>query len=254
MRTNTTYAIYWVPTGATMSPSYRATIDQYFTDAAADSGTHSNVYSVETQYYDGSGSIAYSQTFGGSVVVTDPFPSNGCPTYGAMSVCIDDDQIQDEVKSVVESQGWPVNTSHAYFVFLPKNVGTCADAAGATCAFEYFCGYHSAFGVGGKSLIYSNEPYAETKPTCTLGTNPNGDEADSTINTASHEHREMINDPTIDAWYDRAGNEGSDKCAWKFGTYASNGTGFYNQVINGHDYMIQKEWSNALKGCALSSG
>jgi hypothetical protein len=254
MRTNTTYAIYWMPSRAKMSASYRATMNQYFTDAAADSGAQSNVYSVETQYFDGSGSIAYSQTFGGSVVVTRRFPSNGCPAYGHLSVCINDKQVQNEVKSVVVHQGWPVDTSHAYFLFLPKNVGTCADSRGRTCAFTYFCGYHSAVYVGGSPLIYSNEPYAETKRSCTLGTNPNGNAADSTINIASHEHREMINDPTIDAWYDSAGNEGSDKCAWKFGQYTSNATGLYNQVINGHDYFIQEEWSNAIQGCALSSG
>lgn len=253
MRTNSTYAIYWRPRHAKMSASYRATIDQYFNDVAADSGAQSNVYSVETQYGDGSGLIAYSQAFGGSVVDTHRFPSNGCPAYGGLSACINDKQVRVEVKRVVANRGWPVNTSNAYFLFLPKNVGTCADSAGLMCAFTYFCGYHSAVYVGASPLIYSNEPYAETKASCTLGTNPNGNEADSTINTASHEHREMINDPTIDAWYDSAGNEGSDKCAWKFGASTSNGTGQYNQVINDNDYFIQEEWSNTLEGCALSS-
>ena len=52
MHTNKTYAIYWVPAGYSVTASYKAMINQYFTDVAAASGATSNVYSVETQYYD----------------------------------------------------------------------------------------------------------------------------------------------------------------------------------------------------------
>ena len=86
---------------------------------------------------------------------------------------------------------------------------------------------------------------------CDAGYYPNGQstEADPTINVVSHEHRESINDPLGNAWYDRRGYEGSDKCAWNFGTL----TGDYNQTINGHHYALQQEWSNASSGCALHS-
>lgn len=59
---------------------------------------------------------------------------------------------------------------------------------------------------------------------------PNADfAADSTINVASHEHREAINDYRLNTWYDALGYEGSNKCAWSFGSLASG----YNQTING---------------------
>ena len=38
MRTNTTYAIYWVPPGYFVSSGYVSIIDQYFANVAADSG------------------------------------------------------------------------------------------------------------------------------------------------------------------------------------------------------------------------
>src|SRR5262249_5701250 len=67
MRTNKTYAIYWQPTGYSFSTNYKTLIDQYFTNVAAASAASSDVYAVEKQYYDTTGPIAYSSTFGGSV-------------------------------------------------------------------------------------------------------------------------------------------------------------------------------------------
>jgi hypothetical protein len=101
------------------------------------------------------------------------------------------------------------------------------------------------------ATLYANMPYADTSPTaCGTGQSPNGSDADDTLNVTSHEHREMINDPTGSAWYDLLGNEGSDKCAWNFGApLGSTGTGAYNQVINGHFYYLQTEWTNAHTGC-----
>jgi hypothetical protein len=254
MHANTTYAIYWVPNGKTMSAAYQANIDRYFTDAAADSGKTSNVYSVETQYYDTHGFVGYDQAFGGSVVVQRRFPRNGCPRYGGMGVCLTDKQIAVEVANVVTAQGWPTDAQHAYFLYLPKDVGTCVDRSGSACAFTDFCAYHSGAYLGTKPMLYANEPYGETKKSCTLPIPANGNPADSTINTTSHEHREMINDPLLNAWFDRDGNEGSDKCAWKFGTLlGATPDGPYNQVINGDAYLLQQEWSNATNDCEPSA-
>jgi hypothetical protein len=256
MRTNTTYAIFWDPPAAIMGPGYQAAIARYFEDVAGDSGATTNVYAVETQYYDTSGRIAYDQEFGGVALVTDDFPSNGCPPYAGMTSCVTDRQVQAKVKQVVAANGWVADEAHAYFVFLPKNVGTCIAGARTACAFTDFCAYHSFADTATGPLIYANEPYAQSRRACRLpAPGPRGSEADATINTASHEHREMINDPLLDAWFDRDGNEGSDKCAWRFGTVFEGtvpGT-VYNQVISGNQYLLQKEWSNAIRGCALTA-
>ena len=74
----------------------------------------------------------------------------------------------------------------------------------------------------------------------------------STINVASHEHNEAITDPQGSAWYDRRGQENGDKCAWNFGSaLGTTGSGSYNQLINGHTYWLQQEWSNKSSGCVL---
>jgi hypothetical protein len=73
----------------------------------------------------------------------------------------------------------------------------------------------------------------------------------------SHEHVESITDPEPNnAWTDFAtgeanGYEIGDKCGASLGTSlgeASNGAS-YNQVINGHFYWYQEEWSNQTTQC-----
>jgi hypothetical protein len=244
MRTNSTFAIFWAPSGSVWQSGYRGAIKSYFSDVAAASGSNQNVYSTEKQYYDTTGHIAYRSTFAGGYVDTSAFPPNGCPAYGGMSVCLTDTQQIAEVHRVTKRLGLPEDGTHTYFLFMPKSVGSCFDAAGTACAFTYYCAYHGYDG----ALLYASMPYADTSDACRLE-GPHANDADATINTASHEHREMINDPYLSAWFDSKGYEGSDKCAWTFGTTTSTSSGPYNQTINGHRYLLQQEWSNASRSC-----
>ena len=251
MRTNVAYAIYWVPSGYSVSAGYRSTIDGFFANVAADSGRTSNVYWSDTQYYDTSGThIAYASSFGGSVLDTNPFPASGCrDSYTA--VCLTDAQLAAEIQRVMTANGWTGGPSHVFFVFTPKNVGSCS---GSACAFSYFCAYHSWIGSGSSAILYANQPYAAYVPSaCDSGQHPNGDDADATINVVSHEHNEAITDPQGSAWYDRRGYENGDKCAWNFGTPLGGGSGAeYNQLIGGGRYWLQQEWSNQSGGCVLT--
>ena len=245
LRTNRTVAIYWGPASG-FATGYQDVISQYFTDVAAASGRTDNVYAVETQYYDGTGSIAYSSSFGGALVDKSPYPASGCTDSVAQtSICLSDAQFRDEVQKMVASP----DPNTTYFVFTGKGVGSCYSSG--SCAFSTYCAYHSNVSVNGTTVQYANQPYADTVPSaCDAGGHPNGasTEADATINVASHEHRESINDPLGTAWYDQQGYEGSDKCAWNFGTLLGSD---YNQVINGHHYFLQQEWSNNGSTCAL---
>ncbi len=249
MRVNKTYAIYWIPAGYSVSANYKSLIDRYYTDVAAASGANTNVYSVETQYSDTTGPIAYSSTFGGSTTDTNPFPANGYPSCGGPSKCLSDGQLQTEINNVIAAKGWVKSLTTEFFIFTPQNVGSC-DSPGS-CSYTVFCAYH---GYGSGNLIYANQPYAAVSGCNT--DHPNGDDADATINVASHEHREAINDEHLNAWYnDFTGEEGSDQCAWNFGTPLGGGTGtHYNQVINGNHYWLQQEWSNDGSTCLLQYG
>ena len=108
MHTNRTYAIYWVPSGYSVSSDYESVINQFFTDVATDSGKTSNVYYSDTQYYDAGGHVAYSSAFGAAFVDTNPFPASGCSdTVSQTTVCLTDAQLQAEVTRVVNANGWP---------------------------------------------------------------------------------------------------------------------------------------------------
>ncbi len=89
---------------------------------------------------------------------------------------------------------------------------------------------------------------------CDEGQYPNGDDADSTLNVTSHEHNEAITDFQLNAWYDAAGYENGDKCAWDFGTVSGPNGAEYNQTINGHHYFLQREYSNDGHACLQTYG
>jgi hypothetical protein len=251
MRTNTTYAIYWEPTGYAhpFPPGYESTIDQFLGDVAQDSGGTDNVYGIDSQYYDGSGSIAYDSTFAGSIVDTHPFPANGCTDSWPTTICLSDAQLQTEIASIVDAQGWPENGTTQYFLFTPQDVGSCFDT---DCAYTSFCAYHWWFDNGGGQIIYANQPFTKGYDCDSIHQYPNGSAsgADLTINVLSHEHNEAITDPhPWTGWADPSGQENGDKCAWTYGALSGPNGAEYNQTINGHHYLLQQEWDNATHSC-----
>jgi hypothetical protein len=252
MRTNTTYAVYWIPSGFSVDANYESLIDRYLQDVAAASGSLTNVYSVATQYYDSTAAIHYQSTFGGSYVDTTPFPRPSHCDDGLDAVCLTDADIQAELLHVLALEGWHAGPDSLFVVLTPDGVGSCTDRAGTACTTTEFCAYHSSFLDGsGEPVLYANEPYDATTPGCFDGTSPNGDDADATINTLSHEHNEAITDPWGDAWVNASGDETGDLCAWQFGTPLGGtpGTDAYNQVINGDRYWLQEEYSNDGSTC-----
>jgi hypothetical protein len=245
--TNKTYAIYWIPSGYSVASGYTSLINQYFGDVAADNGKTSNVYYTGTQYYDGTGNVQYSSSFGGSYTDTSPLPPSGC-SDSATAVCLTDAQEQAEIKKDIAAAGWTAGPNTEFFLFTAKGIGSCL--SGSTCAFTYYCAYHSWTGSGSSVILYANMPYADTVPSaCDAGQHPNGNDADATINVTSHEHNETITDEQGNAWYDSAGYENGDKCAWIFGPTSGPSGAQYNQTINGHHYFLQEEYSNRDRTC-----
>ena len=257
MHSDANYAIFWEPAGHASTASYKTVIQTYFAGVAADSGKTSNVYSTDSEYYDVSGTtrnfIAYNASFGAAFVDTQPYPANGCPSQGGHP-CLTDGQIAAEVNRVVAVNHYPRGLGAAYYVFFPAAVDSCFGSTTSTCSFNYFCAYHSSFDTSAGPVLYADMPYAAV-PGCDPGQRPSGDPADATLNVLSHENNETITDPLGTAWYDSAGNENGDKCNFTFGSALGGSSGsFYNQVMSGHAYWLQEEWSNAAGGCLQRSG
>jgi plastocyanin len=106
-------------------------------------------------------------------------------------------------------------------------------------------------------VFYANMPFVADNVHCQDGHYPNGLISDGEINGGlSHEHMESVTDPIPnDAWTNGAGDdhglEVGDQCQRDMGTPLGttlNGSP-YNQVINGHPYWYQTEWSNYTAGC-----
>jgi PKD repeat protein len=269
MSSNTNYAVYWRPsTGPAYPADYQPGVNRYFEDLAHDSGGHENVDSVSSQYNDATGGFAsYNSHFGGAIVDTDPYPPNGCTQA---PICLTDEQIRKELKEYVTAHGLPVDLSHEYFVLTPPGVEDCFQALGTECsagsAKPWYCAYHGNFSLSGSQLIYSNDPYVTGNAGCDDGNHPNGTTADGVLEGGlSHEHNESVTDPQPNnAWADFAtgeetGFEIGDKCR-NVGPSAEFGTPLgevevagkkykYNQVINGHLYWYQQEWSNQTHSC-----
>jgi hypothetical protein len=253
------------------------------TDVAAASGTTSNVYSTATEYPGSNGSITYNIVAGTPIIDSNKFPKGkgGCSVGrldksgiyadgSGYSVCIDDDQIIAEVQRVITARGLPQNDySHIYVMLLPKHVESCfysgtTTTSGNACTINHYpsaayCAYHSMFGPSYPTTgtVYANMPFPiYTSPVgYTCGSDagghgviesPNGNpDADTELSPTSHELMEAITDPNVsDGWYDIAGYENGDECAYVYGAWTGPAGGLYNQTINGHHYLTQEEFSN----------
>ena len=75
----------------------------------------------------------------------------------------------------------------------------------------------------------------------------------------AHELVEAVSDPQLNAWYDSAGYENADKCAWTFGQAGPSGVrslpngSFYNMTLGGKNFLVQRNLaSNSL--CYVAAG
>jgi hypothetical protein len=151
----------------------------------------------------------------------------------------------------MSAQGLPRGLARQYFVFTPPGVGTCFEKSGP-CAFQVYCAYHSWFGSLG-TVLYAVHPFVLGAPNCDTGQSPTGTSADAVLNVVSHEHNEIITDPTGGGWYDTDGEENGDKCVWRWGGTQGSAGAAFNQLIAGSAYLLQQEWSNVDGGCALTT-
>jgi hypothetical protein len=269
MRNVTIHTVFWAPGGYHFdgSPSpgvlgYEPMIKQFLGDAAHDSGTSTNLFSLLSQYGDSSGAGSYRISYdpaADSIDATDPYPSRRgqCASPFGVATCVTDLDLQQEIDRLIGAHApGRRGLSNIWFVFLPPDVDECSNVG--ECATNAFLGYHSLANLGHGPTIYVAIPDPLVELTPSPGSDPEGNpEAESTIDTVAHETVEAITDPVGSAWMDPNGFETADKCedAPTNGTplgFASDGSP-YNQLINGHEYLIQDIWSNTVGGCVQRS-
>lgn len=277
------YLIFWDPNGQIPSAE-KTDLENYFADSAADSGKSTNVFGVDRQFTDTTGFADYNMTWASSHAITDtqPYPTSGQCTessgIGTETACLFDAQIQAEVQRLVTAGSLPTGlTGNApiYEVVTPPSVNSCF-SDNSTCADNFFCAYHSSFtGTGSTTILYAdiatiiaaNAP-KECQDDGNAGVQePNGNQiGDVATKYMSHETNETITDPLGNAWWDTAtGQEDGDNCNFT-GSFnpgagtnpnaflptlggTAGGDNLYDQVINGHHYYTQTEWSNGNVNC-----
>ena len=282
----TVHTIFWAPPGYAFLgspgdgiPTYEGLIKQFFGDVAHDSGAPGtctpsgcNEFSVLPQYAEGTSlggvtagayAISYDPS-ANSVDDTNPYPARAaqCASPAGTATCLTDGQVQAEIDRVIQSTpGAPRGLSNLWFVFLPPGVDECIDPG--ACGTNVFAGYHETSNLGGHGLtVYAVaiDPIIELQSP--PGSDPNGNpDAEATLRTAAEETLEAMTDPEGSGWMDPNGFEIGDKCdaGPQVGTplgFAVNGSP-YNQVVNGHQYLLQEFWANldsgGNSGCAQAT-
>lgn len=240
------FAVFWEPTGTFVDASYNDLLKRYFGDVGSSPLYHNN-----TQYTDSTGKAPQNSTLGGTWVDTAAYPT---PAGAGVPVIFDAD-IQNEVTHAMSVNSWTAGVNHIFFVFLSLNEYLCIDSTLQQCSAPAggFCAYHDAFGATSSPVIYAAMPYDgnDLAGCYALSSSPNNDPAaDAEISTTSHEQIEAATDPEPPSgWIDANGQEIGDKCAYVYGTLNADGS---NVNWNGHAYVVQSEWDNAVSNCVFS--
>ncbi len=268
MRSVTVHTIFWAPRGFRFSPapagaagSYEQLVEQLFADVAHDSGETSNEFSILDQYGDRAGpgryAVAYDKA-ADSIDDADPYPPrHQCASPSGIGTCLTDVQLRREIERVTGSRDPTGRGLHdVWFILLPPDVDTCV--APGQCGTNAFAGYHSLSNIGPAPTIYAVIPDPLIELPAIPGSDPQGNpEAEATLDTMAHELVEAMTNPEGVGWMDPNGFEVADKCengpqeGTPLGT-ARDGAPF-NQVINGHEYLLQTVWSNPAEGCVQGS-
>jgi hypothetical protein len=139
---------------------------------------------------------------------------------------ITDAGIQSYLASQFQSGREIASADTLYGIYFPPNM-RIALQGGSSCSS--FCGYHSHFTYNGLLIKYAVFPYTNCAACSIAGKSV----ADILTIVTSHEIREAVTDSLGSAWFDAAGYEADDKCAWH-NLYQTTNGGFW----------VQPEYSN----------
>jgi hypothetical protein len=215
-------AIYWngqVSGSTRTSLGYSTVADQIGAFLASFSGKADYSDSANDDY-------TVIQQYSAHDTISAALPS-GAPVVDSQATksVIRDRDIQSYLSGLFQSGRLNASTSTLYGIYFPP--GMNVSLQGMSCSS--FCGYHSYMNYRGANIKYAVFPYLDC-PACSLS---GKSVADMLTIVTSHEIREAVTDPLLNAWFDGSGYEADDKCAWH-NLYQVNDGGFW----------VQPEYSN----------
>jgi hypothetical protein len=243
-------AIYWssstIYSGGPTPGTFGTTGDNSLVGYFVGNLHGSPYYNINTTYGDIGGN-----TVGNTLAYSGYWADNAAPPSGTQNVA--DSSIQSEILSAFSLNKLAYDASTVYAVFSSGAVNLGGGFGGQNGTSFQYCAYHGWFNSTYGRVLYAVMPYDAAYPSsCSMPLGPNGDAgADAEVNTLAHELEEANTDPQLNAWYDSAGNENADKCAWNFGTTFSSGTGVASIAVGTKNFLVQQNWLNANGGsCA----
>ncbi len=230
------HAIYMNPSGKCTVASCWGNPQRFLGDLAQSEFIH-----VADQYVGDTASQRYTDGFSATVKFTQS------------STPFTDKKLRGIVHAVAARTG-ATGYGHIYHIFLPKGTDVCITSTDGICYSPnnpntfVFCAYHSSVtftDIG--HVLYTVEPFQDVRGCRVQSGTPNGQLADSTNSTLSHELFETITDPDGTAWFNTidlilSGAEIADECQLLAAVPAF--------TIGSRTYAVQLEYANSQHACA----
>lgn len=204
-------AIYWGPSWA--STSYQG--DKISGLATLYGGFGGSSYiGTNTEYTGTNGQVGTGVAYGGFLIDTSRTPHNAPRTSDVLKV------VQHDIKNPVANGYYPVYTD------IPRgHAGYCAwhswgTVNGVNVQFGFFFDLAGDAGCDPQSTVAGHSQALA-----------------ALANVSGHELSETVTDPRGAGWFDSAGAENADKCAWTFSGTVT--------LSNGSQWKIQGNFSNA---------
>jgi hypothetical protein len=176
---------------------------------------------------------------------------------------LDFSTVQGIVVQALSNGLLPTDPDGIYFVLTSADVSE-SSAGGFCTPGTGQCGYHYDFDLFDAQHTLIKYAFVGNPDRCPnvceqelSPTTPNGNPgADGMASVIAHELNETVTDPLLNAWFDSAGQEVGDKCAWNFGTTFTTPNGATaNLTLGSSNYLVQQNWVNSGTGyCGMGFG
>ena len=197
----------------------------------------------------------YYQIINGKKTYVQPTSEvEGCTVDpGSQGLSLDSDtgaQVSDVVENALSTKALRTDPNGVYLVLTASNVNV-ADFMTLLCAYHWVydnaqATIKYAFVGDASSNLSQCAPQVSNSP----NSNP---AADAMVSVIAHEFVEAVSDPSGTSWFDQAGFENADKCAWTYGkaSKVANGS-FANMTLGERQYLIQQNVAANSNMCVLS--
>ena len=214
---------------------------------------NSDWYRTNTSYYSVSGTTKTFVSKNVSLVGCAVIPSS---TFGTTLDNAAGHLLTDVIANQIIANNWVSTPNDIYFVLTSKEI-VVTESSTSTFNVNY-CGFHGDFistsgPTTGTTLQYAFVGDSNNSSACSVAGTPsaNGNpSADAMASVVAHELVETVSDPLLNGWYDNAGYENGDKCAWIFGkSFTTTSGGFANSSAGGVNYYLQENVAANLNNC-----